>query len=123
MDEVNAIGGIKQFYEANPGILDQARTMAFVTLAFSELTHMIGMSDVKHSFIHIFKDKNWMMALAFALGIVLQIIVVMVPGINSIFKTSWLSLMEWLIAIGLCLIPIVIHEFLVLVWHKHTRNK
>ena len=123
MDEVNAIGGIKQFYEANPGILDQARTMAFVTLAFSELTHMIGMSDVKHSFIHIFKDKNWMMALAFALGIVLQIIVVMVPGINSIFKTSWLSLMEWLITIGLCLIPIVIHEFLVLVWHKHTRNK
>lgn len=123
MDEVNAIGGIKQFYEANPGILDQARTMAFVTLAFSELTHMIGMSDVKHSFIHIFKDKNWMMALAFALGIVLQIVVVMVPGINSIFKTSWLSLMEWLITIGLCLIPIVIHEFLVLVWHKHTRNK
>ena len=123
MDEVNAIGGIKQFYEANPKILDQARTMAFVTLAFSELTHMIGMSDVKNSFIHIFKDKNWMMALAFALGIVLQIIVVMVPGINSIFKTSWLSLMEWLITIGLCLIPIVIHEFLVLVWHKHTRNK
>ena len=123
MDEVNAIGGIKQFYEANPKILDQARTMAFVTLAFSELMHMIGMSDVKHSFIHIFKDKNWMMALAFALGIVLQIIVVMVPGINSIFKTSWLSLMEWLITIGLCLIPIVIHEFLVLVWHKHTRNK
>jgi len=123
MDEVNALGGIKQFYEGNPGILGQARTMAFVTLAFSELMHMIGMSDVKHSFIHVFKDKNWMMALAFALGIVLQIIVVMVPGINSIFKTNWLSGMEWLITIGLCLIPIVIHEFLVLVWHKHTRNK
>ena len=123
MDEVNALGGIKQFYESNPGILGQARTMAFVTLAFSELMHMIGMSDVKHSFIHVFKDKNWMMALAFALGIVLQIIVVMVPGISSIFKTSWLSGMEWLITIGLCLIPIVIHEFLVLVWHKHTRNK
>ena len=123
MDEVNALGGIKQFYEKNPGILGQARTMAFVTLAFSELMHMIGMSDVKHSFIHVFKDKNWMMALAFALGIVLQIIVVMVPGISSIFKTSWISGMEWLITIGLCLIPIVIHEFLVLVWHKHTRNK
>lgn len=123
MDEVNALGGIKQFYEENPGILGQARTMAFVTLAFSELMHMIGMSDVKHSFIHVFKDKNWMMALAFALGIVLQIIVVMVPGISSIFKTNWLSGMEWLITIGLCLIPIVIHEFLVLVWHKHTRNK
>ena len=123
MDEVNALGGIKQFYESNLGILGQARTMAFVTLAFSELMHMIGMSDVKHSFIHVFKDKNWMMALAFALGIVLQIIVVMVPGISSIFKTSWISGMEWLITIGLCLIPIVIHEFLVLVWHKHTRNK
>jgi Ca2+-transporting ATPase len=123
MDEVNALGGIKQFYEENQGILGQARTMAFVTLAFSELMHMIGMSDVKHSFIHVFKDKNWMMALAFALGIVLQIIVVMVPGISSIFKTSWLSGMEWLITIGLCLIPIVIHEFLVLVWHKNTRNK
>ena len=80
-------------------MLNQARTMSFTALALGELFHMLGMSDINHSFVHVFKDKNWMMALAFALGIVLQIIVVMVPGISSIFKTSWLSGMEWLITI------------------------
>ena len=124
-DLLQAYGGnVKALYSAkeNAGILAQARTMAFITLAFSELMHMIGMSDVKHSFIHIFKDKNWMMALAFIVGISLQIFVVMVPGVNQVFKTSQLSISEWLIALGLCLIPLVIHEFLVLVWHRNVKK-
>lgn len=121
-DKLQALGGIKQLYAKDATILGQARTMAFVTLAFSELMHMVGMSDIKHSFIHVFKDKNWMMGIALIIGIVLQLIVVMVPGINQIFKTSWLSGLEWLFAILLCLIPLVIHEILVFVWKKKQNN-
>jgi Ca2+-transporting ATPase len=116
-------GNVKTLYSAkeNAGILAQARTMAFITLAFSELMHMIGMSGVKHSFIHVFKDKYWMMALAFIVGISLQIFVVMGPGVNQVFKTSQLSISEWLIALGLCLIPLALHEFLVLVWYRNVK--
>ena len=115
-------GNIKEMYQANANLLAEARTMAFVTLAFSELMHMIGMSDVKHSFIHVFKDKNWMMALAFLVGVVLQAFVVMVPGVRNIFKTAWLDGFLWLIALGLCLIPLVIHEILVHLWHKNVKK-
>ena len=120
-------GSIKALYQAKPSelgfdILAEARTMAFVTLAFSELMHMIGMSDVKHSFIHVFKDKNWMMALAFLVGVVLQIFVVMVPGVRNVFKTAWLDGYLWLMALGLCLIPLIIHEILVHLWHKNVKK-
>ena len=120
-------GNIKALYQAKPSelgfdILAEARTMAFVTLAFSELMHMIGMSDVKHSFIHVFKDKNWMMALAFLVGVVLQIFVVMVPGVRNVFKTAWLDGYLWLMALGLCLIPLIIHEILVHLWNKNVKT-
>ena len=57
---IHGLANIKNYYENNDAILAQARTMAFTALAFGELFHMLGMSDVNHSFIHVFKDKNWM---------------------------------------------------------------
>ena len=86
--------------------------MAFTTLAFSELFHMIGMSDVKKSFIHIFKDKNKMMFIAFFLGICLQLLVIEVPFLQKIFNTSNLTLRMWIWTAILSLIPLFMHEIL-----------
>lgn len=122
-DLLDAAGGIKKLYDNNPALLLQARTLAFTTLAFSELIHMVGMSDVKHSFVHVFKDKNWMMALSFVVGIVLQLAVIMLPGVSSVFKTASLSWQEWLIAIALCLVPLLLHEVLLILWKIEHKNK
>ncbi len=104
---------IKDLYASNPSVLHQAQTMAFTTLAFSELFHMIGMSDVNRSFVHVFKDKNWMMLVAFAAGIILQLFVIETPGVQELFTTANLSWDEWLITLAFSIIPLVLHEVIV----------
>ena len=104
---------IKDLYVSNPDVLHQAQTMAFTTLAFSELFHMVGMSDVNRSFVHVFKDKNWMMLVAFAAGIILQLFVIETPGVQELFTTANLSWDEWLITLAFSVIPLVLHEVIV----------
>ena len=96
-------------------ILMQAQTMSFTALGFAELIHMVCMSNVDRSFIFVFKNKNWMMLLAFILGIGLQFFVVLTPGVQKVFSTSPLDLNEWLITAGAALVPLVAHEIGVLV--------
>ena len=116
---------IKTFYASNPLMLHQAQTMAFTTLAFSELAHMVGMSDVNRSFVHVFKDKNWMMLVAFLVGVVLQLFVIETPGVQDVFDTANLSGAEWGITIALSFIPLVLHEVIVLFHYirKKVMNK
>ena len=75
---------------------------------------MIGMSDVNRSFVHVFKDKNWMMLIAFVAGIVLQLFVIETPGVQQLFSTANLSWEEWLITLAFSFIPLILHELIVL---------
>jgi len=105
---------IQAFY-ADETQLHFAQTMAFTTLAFGELFHMVGMSNIKRSFVHVFKNKNWMMLLAFGLGVCLQLFVIETPVVNQIFSTANLDWREWLVTFALSVIPLVCHEIYVLV--------
>ncbi len=105
---------IKTLY-TNSEYLLKAQTMAFTTLALSELFHMIGMSDTERSFVHVFKDKNGMMLIAFVLGIVLQLLVIEVGAVSKMFSTCNLSLYDWGLALLFGLTPLVIHEIVVLI--------
>ncbi len=123
LNGVYSFAEIKSLYSANPDILHQSQTMAFTTLAFCELFHMVGMSNVKRSFVHVFKDKNWMMLVAFVAGIVLQLFVIETPGVSDVFSTFNLSGIEWLITACLSILPLVIHELIVFItWIKNKRS-
>lgn len=107
--------GTKVFTYADcQAILHQSRTMAFTTLAFAELFHMIGMSDVRRSFVHVFRSKNLMMLIAFVLGILLQLLVIECPGVSDVFSTANLSIKEWLITLAFSIMPLLIHEISVI---------
>lgn len=112
---------ILNLYNTNAELLHQARTAAFTALALGELFHMIGISDINRSFVHVFKDKNWMMLVAFVSGVILQLFVIEVPGVRDVFGTANLSLPLWVITIGLSIIPLVLHEVIVLI--KFIRKK
>ena len=114
---------IKNLYNSDPDILHQAQTMAFTTLAFSELFHMIGMSDINRSFIHIFKDRNKMMFIAFVAGIVLQLFVIETPGVQQLFTTANLDWAEWLITLAFSFIPLILHEIIVLIKFVNKKFK
>lgn len=105
---------IKALYDGNDELLHQAQTMAFTTLAFGELFHMIGMSNVNKSFVTVFKNKNWMMLVAFVAGIVLQLFVIETPVVQEIFSTANLTASEWGITLGFSVLPLIIHEAVVL---------
>ena len=96
-------------------VILQSQTMAFTALAFAELIHMVCMSNTEKSFIFVFKNKNWMMLLAFVVGIALQFFVILTPGVQEIFSTSSLNWVEWLITAGAALVPLIAHEIIVLI--------
>ncbi len=99
----------------NPQILMISQTMAFCTLALSELFHMLGMTSVRKSFVHNFKSKNWLLWVSFVVGIGLQVFVVLVPGVNTFFKCASLNLTQWLIVLGLSVLPLIVHEIIALI--------
>ena len=107
-----------QFSDGVLNVHEQAQTFAFTVLAMAQVFHMIGMTDLKHSFINVFKGKNWMLLVAFIFGFAMQILVTEVNGMNSIFKTTHLLFLEWLELLGFAIIPLVVHEILAPIFRK-----
>ncbi len=114
--------GIKALYEQGV-YLEQAQTMTFTALAFMELIHMIGMSDLDRSFVHVFKDRNGMLWLALLAGIALQLLVIEVPGMRAVFSTINLDWQEWLITLAIGFFPLTMHEIAVLVKYVKSRQE
>lgn len=109
LDTVNA-DGVKHN-------LEEAQSMAFCVLSFSELFHMLGMTNTKKSFIHVFKDKNILLWASFFLGIGLQLAVIETPYVNSAFSVYPLhdEPMDYIYVFALSIVPLVVHEIAVLV--------
>lgn len=104
-------------------VLMQAQTAAFSVLALSELFHMLGMTSVRKSFVHNFKSKNWMLWLAFALGVILQVFVTQTPFVSDFFKCAKLPGIYWLYILALSIVPLIIHEIVALILFAIRRMK
>ena len=76
---------------------------------------MLGMTSIRKSFVHNFKSKNWLLWVSFVVGMALQVFVVLVPGVNSFFKCASLNITQWLIVLGLSVLPLVVHEIVALI--------
>ncbi len=103
--------------------LETAQAMAFCVLSFSELFHMLGMVNMKKSFILVFKDKNLLLWLSFIIGMGLQLFVIFTPGVNTIFKVYPPNGVDWAWIFGLALSPLVVHEIVVLVLFIRSKIK
>ena len=80
--------------------LDVGRTMAFTVLVFAQLFNTVNCrSDVRSAFSGLFRNR-WLGA-AVALSVVLQVLVVHVPFLNTAFGTAPLSLTQWATCLGL----------------------
>ena len=105
-------------------VLMQSQTAAFCVLSLSELFHMLGMTSIKKSFVHNFWSKNWLLWVSFVLGILLQIAVVNIPGLNNFFSCYPLDIWHWGIVVALSVAPLVVHEIVALILFlekKHAR--
>lgn len=105
-------------YLQNDAQLDKCQTFAFTVLGMSQLFHMLGMSNVKKSFVNVFKGKNIMFLISFIFGLTLQILVTELPYVTDFFQTTALEWYEWLWLIALSSFPLIVHELLVPVLRK-----
>jgi Ca2+-transporting ATPase len=99
--------------------LEHARTMAFVVLAMSQLFHAFDVRDTRRSIWSMGLFTNKWLWLALAVGAALQWLVVTVPLFASLFEVFPLLPLDWLIAVGLALVPVVVNETVKVVIRMH----
>ena len=96
------IGSTK--YDINVG-----RTMAFLTLGLTELTHSLNIRSDESLFeVGLFKNKY--LIFAFLLGAILQIGVTIIPQIATIFDVISLSPIQWIYTTIISICPLFIME-------------
>lgn len=103
-------------------IINEGRTFAFTVLAVSEIFHAVGMRNTKKSIFTFNHLNNKLMIFAGILGLVLQFIVVQTP-VGSVFKSVPLTFAQWATVLGLSLLPLVMHEIIVLVQFLYKKTK
>ncbi len=87
-----------------------AETMAFVTLSLCELFRAYTVRSERTSIFKLGVFSNKYMQYAVGLSIFLLLLVVNVPFLQPIFNTHYLAGKEWLIVLGLALIPAISEE-------------
>ena len=104
-------------------LLRQSRTYAFTVLGVSELFHMLGMANMRKSFVRLFKGKNILFPIAFIFGLGMQILVTEIPFLENAFETTGLSFIEWLLLTAISMTPLVVHEIGVLFFKLKSLKK
>lgn len=99
----------------NPKILTKCQTYAFSVLGISQLFHAIGMRNTKTSIFENMKNHNPMIWLSLGIGLLLQLIITQIPYLSGVFSTATLGFNDWIYLIFLSLMPLVVHEAIVLI--------
>jgi Ca2+-transporting ATPase len=94
--------------------LQVAQTFAFSTLAVSQLFHAVGMRNTRKSVFRLGVLSNKTMLVAFSVGMLLQIAVTELPFLTAVFGTVRLSLAQWGQILLFAVVPLVVHELIVL---------
>jgi Ca2+-transporting ATPase len=86
-----------------------AVTMAFVTLGLVELAHSFNVRSATKSVFRLGLFTNPYLILAVAFSALLQVAVILIPGLNGIFRVQHLNGTQWAISIigAIIIIPIV----------------
>jgi len=99
-----------------------AETMAFVTLSLCELFRAYTVRSERASLfsIGIFSNRN--MQYAVGLSIFLLLLVVNIPFLQPVFNTHFLSATEWLVVVGIALLPAISEEFTKAYLRAHEKS-
>jgi len=110
--QLETSGGLLEVFQKNWQGIDvtSAVTMAFVTLSFVELFRANTVRSERTPLIKLGLFSNKTMQIAILVSFLLLLLVVNVPFLQQIFGTTFLSIKEWAVVIGLGLLPAVYEE-------------
>ena len=100
---------------------ETAITMTFATLCLSQIVHAMNQHSNTLSFFSKDQPKNKMLFLAMLASVLMLIIIVCVPVLRDFFSIVPLTLKQWLVVIGLSLMPLVVSEILKLFAPKEEK--
>jgi len=100
--------------------LVEAHTMAFLTMAFSQLVHSFNMRSREESVLAMRKNPNTKLILAFLVCAFLQLVVIFVPFLRELFNTALLQPRDWLIVLVLSLSPMLMAEIMKSIKRKNN---
>lgn len=86
------------------------QTMAFVTLAFSELVHVFNIRNNKKSIFKTHPFNNKVLLGAIGVSAALMLVILFVPALRHLFSIPILPMNNVLEIVGLVLLPLVIVE-------------
>ena len=88
------------------------RTMAFIVLTFSQLFYSLTMRNTKKTIFEVGFFGNKYLIVSIIVGILLQVGLININTIATIFKVTAIKLVDWDIVVVLSLIPVTINEFI-----------
>jgi Ca2+-transporting ATPase len=93
-----------------PGVPEEAKTMAFVTLSFSELLRAFTARSESYPLMRIGLFSNRWMFYAVASSLLLLVAVIYIPFLQPIFNTVPLGWREWRVVLPLLFVPAIVAE-------------
>ena len=89
--------------------LEVGRTMAFFSLSALELVHSFNIKS-EESIFKVGILNNLYLIGAFVVGILLQVLVIVIPGVSNIFNAVPLTGMQWIYTLIISILPLIITE-------------
>ena len=89
--------------------VETGRTMAFIAMGLLELVHSFNIKSEQSIFKTGILENKFLIG-SFILGLLVQTIVVLIPNLAQIFKLVPLNQIQWMITLGISILPIPIIE-------------
>lgn len=107
---IGTLGLLAYYFGLRRGLsIDKARTMAFATLAFSQLFQALNARSTQSLFrVGLFSNRY--IVFAFIGSAALQLMVMIIPALRQVFGVVPLELQSWDLVIGLSLVPVLVGE-------------
>jgi Ca2+-transporting ATPase len=96
-------------------------TMAFATLAFLQLFAALGFQSEHSSVTRMRAAEHKMLWLGLGISAALQLVVLLLPPMRTLFKLVALTGGQWLVVLGLCLVMLLVTE--VQKWNARRRHE
>ena len=106
--------GLQQNYET-------AVTMTFITLCLSQIVHAMNQHSYTLSFFSKEQPKNKMLFLAMLASTLILLVIIFVPALSKFFFIVPLNTAQWLIVIGLSIVPLLVSEIIKLFAPKEEK--
>jgi Ca2+-transporting ATPase len=105
-----------------PESIHHAQTMAFATLAISELLRAYSARSEYHSVLRIGIFTNKYMQYAVLSSLVILLAIIYVPVLDPVFNTAFLGVRDWLLIVPFLFMPVIAAEVTKIITRRNVEQ-